>query len=95
MREVFTALFLFSGIIFILIGCIGVLRLPDPLCRAHALSKALTFGISLMLIGFWIYLGAVLAGLKIALAIIFLFITIPLSGHLFALYSIKGRDSRE
>lgn len=95
MRELLTVLFLYGGIIFIFIGCLGGIRLPDALCRAHALSKALTLGISLMLIGFWIHLGTALAGLKIALAIVFLFFTIPLAGHIFALYAIRGSKNED
>ena len=52
MSELFSACFLLGGAVFIFIGSLGVARLPDVLCRAHALSKALTLGIALMLITF-------------------------------------------
>jgi len=89
-REVFSIIFLGLGAFFIFVGSLGVLRLPDSLCRSHALSKAITLGISLMLIGFWIQVGTLLIGIKILLALLFLFFTIPLSGHIFALYAVKG-----
>jgi multicomponent Na+:H+ antiporter subunit G len=87
--EIFTALFLLMGSIFIFISCLGVLNMPDTLCRSHALSKAMTLGISLMLIALWIHFDSNLVGLKVFLAITLQFITIPLSGHLFALYISK------
>lgn len=89
MIESIPPIFMFVGILFILIGGLGILRLPDPLCRAHAISKALTFGISLMLIGLIIHLKEPIVTLKILLAIFFLFLSMPLSGHIFALYAVK------
>ena len=93
--ELLTALFLIIGTTFILIGSLGVVNMPDVLCRSHALSKAMTLGISLMLIALWIDLGTEEAGLKVSLAIGFQFTTIPVSGHLFALfaYSLKKKTT--
>ncbi|KAF3361811.1 hypothetical protein PHSC3_001577 [Chlamydiales bacterium STE3] len=85
-NDLATAFFLLFGSLFILIGSLGVLNMPDTLCRTHALSKALTLGLSSMLIGLWINLGTDIAGLKIFLCICFQLATIPLSGHLIAYY---------
>lgn len=89
MSSLFTALFLLGGSIFVFIGSLGVARMPDVLCRAHALSKALTLGMVLMLIALWIAVGPKQADLKILLAILFLVTTIPIAGHLFALLAVK------
>lgn len=94
MSDILSIIFLSLGLFFIFVGSLGVLRLPDTLCRAHAISKAITLGISLMLIGLWIQIGTLIAAIKIIFAILFLFFTIPLAGHIFALYAIKGsKDS--
>jgi len=90
MGNVITIVFLSFGLFFVFVGSLGVLRLPDALCRAHALSKAITLGMSLMLIGLWIQIGTLLAAVKIFFAILFLFFTIPLAGHIFALYAVRG-----
>ncbi|MGK5595612.1 MAG: DUF952 domain-containing protein [Parachlamydiaceae bacterium] len=78
--------FLSFGSVFIFIGSLGVVSMPDVLCRTHALSKALTLGLIAMLMGLWISLGTQVTGLKIFLCVGFLIATIPLSGHLIAYY---------
>lgn len=84
--EIAAACFLVGGSLFVMVGSLGVLNMPDLLCRAHALSKATTLGISLMLIGLWISLGSEEAGLKTFFGIVFQLATIPLSGNLIAHY---------
>jgi heme/copper-type cytochrome/quinol oxidase subunit 3 len=54
MSEILTAILVLSGALLILAAAIGVLRLPDVLCRSHAVAKALTLGIFLMLLGLWV-----------------------------------------
>lgn len=92
MSELVTVIFLISGSCFILIAAIGILNMPDVLCRAHALTKALTLGISLMLIALFGKFGTYSSGLKVILAIMFQLFTIPLSGHIFALYAYRRKQ---
>lgn len=87
LSEIISSLFLLSGVVFIFIANFGILTLPDLFCRTHALSKAITLGILLMLIGFWIHLGSEAVGLKVFLILLFQFITIPISTHLFTYYA--------
>ncbi len=82
---IISSVFIFVGCLFILAGAIGVVRLPDALARSHALTKAMTLGIILMLMGMGIGLHDQINGLKIILAILFQLITIPLAGHLFVM----------
>ena len=82
MSEMLASALLLVGVAFILTGSIGVVRLPDVLCRSHAVAKALTLGIFLMLLGLWLFLAHEGKGLKIALIIAFQILTIPVSGHL-------------
>lgn len=74
--------FVISGAFVLLVAAIGIIRLPDVYCRSHALGKGMTLGISLLLIGLWIHLGFEHAGIKVPLAILFQFITIPVASHL-------------
>jgi multicomponent Na+:H+ antiporter subunit G len=90
LQEIFSALFLLAGSAFIFLGCLGVVRLPDVYCRGHALGKAMTLGISLMLIGLWIHIGFGEAGIKVVLAILFQFATIPVAAHLLTLHAYKN-----
>jgi multicomponent Na+:H+ antiporter subunit G len=91
MIEWVRALFFLCGSLFVFTGALGIVVMPDVLSRAHALSKALTLGVSLMLIGLLIGHESYTVGTKIILAIAFQFVTIPLSGHIFALYAYSTR----
>ena len=85
--EILTAGCLLGGALFAVAAAIGILRLPDVLCRSHAVAKALTLGIILMFLGLWLHLGQVgeRQGLKIVLAVFFQLVTIPVSSHLLSL----------
>ena len=70
------------GSFFLLIGTIGLLRLPDVYNRMHASSKAATLGASSMLLAGFVYYGPQGAGLTSLVGIVFLFITAPTGSHL-------------
>ena len=90
MTELLTAILVLSGALLILASAIGVLRLPDVLCRSHAVAKALTLGIFLMLLGLWVAQGEKQTTLKILLAVFFQVVTIPVGSHLVALLAFRG-----
>ena len=92
-REILSSILLLAGSGLTLIATIGILRFPDVLCRAHALTKAMTLGIMLLLVALWISLGREV-GLKVLLAIGFQFLTIPISGHLLGLIVLKKKVPR-
>lgn len=89
MNDFFTATLILTGALFILTAAIGVIRLPDVLCRSHAVGKALTLGMFLMLLGLWVHLGDSNTALKITLAIFFQVVTIPLASHLVGLLALQ------
>jgi multicomponent Na+:H+ antiporter subunit G len=89
MKEILTSLLLIAGVLWVIVAAIGIIRLPDVLCRSHAVAKAFTLGLFLMLLGFWAYLGEAVSGLKVALAIFFQIITIPVASHLIGLLAYK------
>jgi multicomponent Na+:H+ antiporter subunit G len=91
MSEFITAFFLVLGSIFIFIGALGILKFPNALMRAHALSKAMLLGISLVLLALIPSLETYAEVIKVLLAIGFLILTIPIAGHIFALYSSSER----
>lgn len=74
--------FVIIGVIFTFLGNLGLLRLPDLLCRTHALTKALTLGIGSMILALGCFFYGTVSLWKIALILIFQFLTIPISGHL-------------
>jgi multicomponent Na+:H+ antiporter subunit G len=93
--EILTAFFLILGCSVILLAAVGILRLPDALCRGHALGKGMTAGLILVLIGLWFHLGIEVAGIKVPLAVVFQFLTIPIASHLLVRQAYRRLKSRE
>jgi multicomponent Na+:H+ antiporter subunit G len=91
---VVSALLAFIGSLTILASMIGLVRLPDVFCRAHALGKGLTLGLGVLFVSLWIDLGMANTGLKIVAAILFQFITLPVASHLLARLSLEKRLPR-
>ena len=82
LRAGVVAALVLVGSFFLLVGTIGLLRLPDVYNRMHATSKATTLGASsIFLAGFVFFLpgGAALISL---VGIVFLFLTAPTGAHL-------------
>jgi multicomponent Na+:H+ antiporter subunit G len=75
------ALFLIGGAFFLLVSCVGLLRLPDFYTRAHAVGKAETLGSMLILVGLALYNGAALSSLKLVLILLIVAVTNPTATH--------------
>jgi multicomponent Na+:H+ antiporter subunit G len=82
-------LLLVVGLVFMFIGSLGILRLPDFFARTHAASKVDTLGIAVVLAGIAVLEGLTLNSAKIAIAIIFLTLTNPVSGHALARAALR------
>ena len=76
-----TLLLMITGGVFLLVSSIGLLRLPDFYCRAHAVGKAETLGSMLVLGGLAAHNGADLTSFKILLTVGIIFITNPTATH--------------
>jgi multicomponent Na+:H+ antiporter subunit G len=87
--ELLGACLVLLGSVFVCLGVLGVWRFPDLFCRAHALTKSMTLGIVLNLIGMWVYLIDHGIGLKLVIAIVFQFLTIPIASHIIDLVSLE------
>lgn len=84
--DALIALMLVISGVFGLVGSFGLIRLPDPMTRLHAPTKATTLGVGGVLIAsmlyFWAYEGRITAHeLMITL---FLFLTAPITAHFLA-----------
>ncbi|TGY94912.1 monovalent cation/H(+) antiporter subunit G [Marinicauda pacifica] len=72
---------LVSGMVFVLAGSIGVLRLPDFYTRMHAAGVTDTLGAELIMIGLILQAGWSALSLKLALIGVFIFLTSPTASH--------------
>ena len=82
--------FLVAGFFFILVGTVGVLRLPDFFTRMHAVGKCDTLGVLLCLIGLMIYQGAGLTSLKLLYIWVFLLMASPTATHVFCRAAVQS-----
>ncbi len=84
--EVVVALLIIAGAVFVLIGAIGLARLPDFCTRLHAPTKASTLGVGCFALASLLHFSSRQDGLSLHEALItaFLFLTAPISAQLLA-----------
>ena len=73
-----------AGVVFAVIGGIGLHRLPDFYCRMHASGITDTLGAGLILIGLMFHGGLSQATIKLVMILALILITSPTSGHALA-----------
>ena len=84
MNETIGLVLLIVGIVFDLIGCIGLIRLPDIYNRLQAATKCVTLGTCMILLSVLFYTGFGSIGVKALLCIWFILITSPTGAHAIA-----------
>ncbi|MGD8395315.1 MAG: monovalent cation/H(+) antiporter subunit G [Candidatus Eiseniibacteriota bacterium] len=72
------------GAIMILLAAAGLLRFPDIYTRSHAAGKAATLGVCTVLLGCALGLAEPGAWIRSLVAVVFLFVTIPVGAQLVA-----------
>jgi multicomponent Na+:H+ antiporter subunit G len=73
-----------GGAFFLLVGSIGLIRLPDFYSRNHATGKSDTLGIMLVIFGLIMIEGFSLNSAKLCTILIFVFLTNPTGTHALA-----------
>ena len=84
LSEIFSWIFILLGSFLILVGSIGLIRLPDFWSRLHGASITDTGGVLFLLIGMMIQAGSVWIFLKLVAIGIFLFVSSPTASHAIA-----------
>ena len=86
MSEYVVSAALLVGAFFILVGSVGLLRLPDFYARLHAPTKATTLGLGAVLVASMVYFGVMRGApsLHEVLITLFLLMTAPVSAYLLA-----------
>ncbi|MGC6485517.1 MAG: monovalent cation/H(+) antiporter subunit G [Candidatus Puniceispirillales bacterium] len=72
------------GGLALIVGAIGLVRLPDVYSRIHAAGIIDTAGVALMVLGMILLSPSWLITVKLVLIGIFIFFTSPISGHAIA-----------
>ena len=83
-RETAAFALLALGLLFDLLGCVGLVRLPDVYNRLQAGTKCVTLGTFLLLLGVVVRFGFDAMGWKALLCIWFIAMTSPTGAHAIA-----------
>jgi multicomponent Na+:H+ antiporter subunit G len=78
------------GVLFLLLGAIGILRFPDCYTRMHAAGKCDTLGSLLIVSGLAFYHGVSLESAKIVFIAVFIFLTSPTATHAIARAALRN-----
>ncbi len=73
-----------GGCFFILVGAIGLVRMPDLYTRAHGTSVIDTLGAGLLILGLMLQAGWTLVTLKLLFVLAISFFTLPVVAHALA-----------
>jgi len=84
MSERLNAVLLVVGALFMLLGALGVLRLPDLFMRLQAATKASTLGAGCLLLGVAVHFQDLGVATRAVLVIGFFFLTAPVGAHMIA-----------
>jgi len=76
---------------FMLVGAIGILRLPDLYNRLHAASKCTTLGLLGLLLAAMFHVGTLDVIIKGSLTLVFTFVAAPVGSHVLAKAALHDR----
>jgi multicomponent Na+:H+ antiporter subunit G len=79
--NILSIIFIMVGLFFLIVGAIGVVRLPDVFSRSHAVSLTDSLGAFLMLFGIALHEGLGINTLKILVVLVLLYILNPVISH--------------
>ena len=84
MNEAIGLTLLIVGISFDVVGCVGLVRLPDIYNRLQAATKCVTLGTCMILLSVPFYTGIDSMGMKALLCVWFVLLTSPTGAHAIA-----------
>ena len=88
--EVLSWISILGGLFFMIVGTIGVVRMPDVYTRLHAAGMTDTMGAGLLLLGMCFQAGLTLVLVRLILIYAFLLFTSPISTHALASAALSG-----
>lgn len=82
--DIVSGVLLAAGSFFIIVGAIGLIRLPDMFTRMHGAGVTDTLGAGLFIAGLMVQGGLTLTTVKLLMIIVFLFFASPSSSYALA-----------
>lgn len=89
--DIISGALIIVGSLSIIVGLLGVYRMPDFFTRLHAASVIDTLGTILILSGLILYQGFNLVSVKLLLILVFILITTPTAAHALAKSALHGK----
>jgi multicomponent Na+:H+ antiporter subunit G len=89
--DILSWISILGGLFFILVGTLGVLRMPDVYTRLHAAGMTDTMGAAFMILGMCFQAGLHLLTLRLLLVYAFLLFTSPIATHAVARAALSGK----
>ena len=87
--------FIVSGSFFVLVGSVGLLRMPDVITRMHAASVIDTVGAGFLIAGMMLQAGATLITLKLLFIFVLFFVVSPVATHALAQAALHAEQRPE
>lgn len=91
MQDGIVSVLLITGSFFILVGAIGLVRLPDFFMRLHGPANSTTLGVGGMLLAAIVHAVGRDFSLRELLIALFLFVTAPVSAYLMGQAGLRRR----
>jgi multicomponent Na+:H+ antiporter subunit G len=91
MIDLLSSALIISGLFFYIAGTVGLLRLPDTLCRLHAVTKADNIGLGLLVFGLLLQLSDAFSMLKLLLIWVLVLAASAAGGQLIARHVLQER----
>jgi multicomponent Na+:H+ antiporter subunit G len=88
--DIAAALFLAGGLFFLVLGAVGIVRMPDTYLRLHAASKSSTLGLIGLLLGAVFHIGTADVITKGAITLVFAAVATPVGSHLLAKAALRA-----
>ena len=88
--DFLSALLVIGGGFFLVVGALGLVRLPDLFTRLHAAGVGDTLGVGLFVLGFMLLADFGSVTVKLALVLVFLLLTGPVATHALAKAALHG-----
>ena len=85
-----SALLVFAGGFFLIVGGLGLVRLPDLFTRLHAAGVGDTLGVGLFVLGFMFLADIGSVTVKLLLVLLFILLTSPVATHALAKAALHG-----
>ncbi len=83
-QTILALVFIISGLFFLLVSAIGLVRLPDFYTRCHAIGKSETLGSILFIGGLAIFDGFSIESFKLIVILVFIALANPTATHIVA-----------